>query len=107
MHTQYGAPSDYYFGYGGNGGGARGGPDAGADRPNECKIFVRGLPFKVTGKEIEEFFAPLNCTDIRLGIGFDGRVTGDGMVEFASAQQAAQALAKDRQSIGTRYVEVS
>jgi heterogeneous nuclear ribonucleoprotein F/H len=35
-----------------------------------------------------------------------GRPTGVALVEFASPQDAAAALAKDKQMMGSRYIEV-
>uniref|UniRef100_A0A915EDY9 RRM domain-containing protein n=1 Tax=Ditylenchus dipsaci TaxID=166011 RepID=A0A915EDY9_9BILA len=97
------------YGYGGRGGGygGRGGDPYGpANNASPTKVFIRGLPFRVTGKEIEDFFAPLVCVNIQVGTLGDGRSSGDGIVEFQTPQDANQALAKDRQNIGSRYVEL-
>lgn len=63
---------------------------------------MRGIPFNVTAKEIEDFFSPLTPIDIRTGYYENGRSTGDGYVEFSSIEEAKQALRKDRQNIGSR-----
>ncbi len=39
-------------------------------------------------------------------IAYDGRPTGVAFVEFASAEDAANAMAKDRKMLGSRYVEL-
>ena len=36
----------------------------------------------------------------------DGRPSGVAFVEFASAEEAKAAMIRDRQSMGTRYVEL-
>ena len=74
----------------------------GAPEENYNKIFMRGLPFRVTGQQIMDFFAPLNCVEIKLGYLPDGRTSGDGYVEFASPEEAFEAKQKDRQSINNR-----
>jgi heterogeneous nuclear ribonucleoprotein F/H len=73
---------------------------------NYNKIYLRGLPFRVTGQQISDFFAPLNCVEIKLGYLPDGRTSGDGFVEFGTFEEAHQAKQKDRQSINNRYIEI-
>jgi hypothetical protein len=81
-------------GYGGRGGGQMGyrqsggrdygyggGYDAERPRANPNRIYLRGLPFRVTPSEIEDFFIPLTCVDIRLGLQPDGKASGDGKHE--------------------------
>jgi RNA recognition motif-containing protein len=63
---------------------------------------MRGLPYRVTSREIEEFFAPLQCVEIKVGTNADGRASGDGIVEFSSPQDAQEALKRDRNSIKKR-----
>jgi len=90
------------YGYGGDPYGYE------SERPriNPNKVYMRGLPFRVTPSEIEQFFSPLVCTDIQLGVMHDGRSSGDGFVEFESYGDARQALAKDREKISNRYIEL-
>lgn len=79
----YGSRDGYGGARGGDaygGGGVRGGyEDRTHSAPN--KVFIRGLPFRITAREIEEFFAPLNCVSIMLGWLSDGRASGDGIIE--------------------------
>uniref|UniRef100_A0A914YUB9 RRM domain-containing protein n=1 Tax=Panagrolaimus superbus TaxID=310955 RepID=A0A914YUB9_9BILA len=79
---------------------------SGAPQLNYNKIYLRGLPFRVTGQQISDFFAPLNCVEIKLGYLPDGRLSGDGFVEFGTPEEAHQAKQKDRQSINNRYIEI-
>ncbi|KAH7729530.1 heterogeneous nuclear ribonucleoprotein F [Aphelenchoides avenae] len=90
----------YAAGYGAGGGGGNYG-DVGP-----TKVFMRGLPFRVTFREVEEFFAPIVCVDVKFGVLPDGRASGDGIVEFRTPADAQQALQKDRGSILNRYVEL-
>lgn len=63
---------------------------------------MRGLPYRVTAREIEEFFSPLKCIEIKVGSMEDGRASGDGIIEFESERDAKEALNRDRQSIKSR-----
>ena len=53
----------------------------------------------------EHPYSQISCR-VHLVIAYDGRPTGVAFVEFASAEDAATAMAKDRQSLGSRYVEL-
>ncbi|XP_039614497.1 G-rich sequence factor 1 [Polypterus senegalus] len=74
----------------------------------EAVIRLRGLPFNSTEEDIVQFFEGLQIT--RNGITFvtdeRGRNVGDAFVQFDTAEMADQALLKDRQTIGNRYIEV-
>lgn len=69
---------------------------------SSCDVHMRGVPFRVTSAEIEQFFMPLQCTEIKVGQLEDGRASGDAIVSFNSPMEAHQALGRDRQSIGNR-----
>ncbi|KAH7726927.1 RNA binding protein [Aphelenchoides avenae] len=81
---------------------------AGGDSENvgPTKVFMRGLPFRVSAQEVEQFFAPIVCVDVKFGVRQDGRASGDGVVVFRTAGEARKALEKDRSSIQNRYVEL-
>lgn len=71
---------------------------------NPLKVHMRGLPYRVTAKEIEQFFSPLQIVEIKTGIMEDGRASGDGIVEFNNQVDAQEALSRDKQSIKSRWV---
>lgn len=98
--------SDATYGYGYSGSGYGGGGSQYDSIVGPNKIYMRGLPFRIGIADIERFFAPLVCVEIQLGTMPDGRSSGDGIVEFQSPADARQALAKDRDSIGNRYIEL-
>ena len=50
--------------------------------------------------------APLSHDAIHIVTSLDGRPSGVAFVEFASAEEAKAAMIRDRQSMGTRYVEL-
>uniref|UniRef100_A0AC34QP99 RRM domain-containing protein n=1 Tax=Panagrolaimus sp. JU765 TaxID=591449 RepID=A0AC34QP99_9BILA len=70
------------------------------------KIHVRGLPFRVSASQIMDFFSPLQCVEIKLGYLPDGRASGDGIIEFGSPEDTQEAMRRDRQMIGNRYIEI-
>lgn len=69
---------------------------------------LRGLPFSVKKSEILEFFKDFKVADGKVHIGCrpDGKATGEAYVEFESAEDAKQAMSKDKMMIGSRYVEL-
>ncbi|XP_067850627.1 G-rich sequence factor 1-like isoform X5 [Heptranchias perlo] len=71
-------------------------------------VRLRGLPFSCTAEEINRFFEGLQIVEDGITITKDhrGRNTGDAFVQFASQEIAEQALAKDREMIGSRYIEI-
>lgn len=77
-------------------------------------IRMRGLPYLCTAKQVLEFFEmgnePCHVLDGADGILFvkkpDGRATGDAFVLFAIEADAKKALARHRESIGNRYIEL-
>lgn len=106
-----GGGGDYRGGYddGYGGGGYGGGAGYGGYQDSivgPTKVYMRGIPFRITAAELERFFAPLVCVDIQIGAMPDGRASGDGIVEFQTPADARQALSKDRESIGSRYIEL-
>ena len=71
-------------------------------------VKLRGLPWNVTPEDITAFLAPLNVPagGIHLMNGANGRPSGVAYVELASDGEQAEALAKDKQSIGGRYIDI-
>jgi len=73
-------------------------------------VRLRGLPFNATAELILQFFQGLDIPKTSMGVhlvvGPNGRPNGEAFIEFASEEVADAALAKDRGTIGTRYVEV-
>ncbi|BHF78589.1 Heteroproteinous nuclear ribonucleoprotein H [Sparganum proliferum] len=80
--------------------------------PNESKsmtghaIRMRGLPYSVTPDEIAHFLAPLQPVNIHICYNAAGRPTGEADVDFGSHDEAKEAMKKDREKIGTRYIEL-
>ncbi|XP_032576574.1 heterogeneous nuclear ribonucleoprotein H3 isoform X1 [Drosophila sechellia] len=73
-------------------------------------VKLRGLPYAVTEQQIEEFFSGLEIKTDREGILFvmdrRGRATGEAFVQFESQDDTEQALGRNREKIGHRYIEI-
>ncbi|GMT28510.1 hypothetical protein PFISCL1PPCAC_19807 [Pristionchus fissidentatus] len=80
----------------GGGGGGKGG----------MTIKMRGIPFRASEGDIYEFFAPLRPSSIEMVREASGRPSGEARVEFSSRQEYDDALLKDKQYMGARYVEL-
>uniref|UniRef100_A0A3P8TY04 RNA binding motif protein 12Bb n=1 Tax=Amphiprion percula TaxID=161767 RepID=A0A3P8TY04_AMPPE len=70
-------------------------------------LFLKGLPFTVTEKEVCDFFGGLCVVEIVLLKKRDGSNNGTGLIKFATREDAAEGLQRDRNYIGSRYIEVS
>uniref|UniRef100_A0A8C6M698 RRM domain-containing protein n=1 Tax=Nothobranchius furzeri TaxID=105023 RepID=A0A8C6M698_NOTFU len=69
-------------------------------------VFLNGLPFSVNKREIQDFFGGLLIVEILLLKNFKGLNNGRGFVRFATEQDLIKALKRDREYIGSRYIEV-
>lgn len=71
-------------------------------------IRMRGLPYEATKQDIAAFFEGLDITNngILLTSDYLGRASGEAFVQFASDEHTEKALAKNKQSMGHRYIEV-
>lgn len=70
-------------------------------------VFLKGLPFSVTEMEVRDFFGGLLIDEIVLLKNERGANNGRGLVKFATRQDANEGLKRDREYIGSRYIEVS
>jgi heterogeneous nuclear ribonucleoprotein F/H len=67
---------------------------------------LRGLPFRATPDDIIEFFQEAVIVDISFVETADNRQTGDAYIELLTDESAAACIARNRQLMGTRYIEV-
>ncbi|EFX70109.1 hypothetical protein DAPPUDRAFT_202511, partial [Daphnia pulex] len=85
-------------------------------RSGQVIVRMRGLPYDCTAKQVVEFFESggedvgSTVLDGDSGVLFvkkhDGRATGDAFVMFATEEEGSKALAKHRDIIGSRYIEL-
>ncbi|CAF4135940.1 unnamed protein product, partial [Rotaria magnacalcarata] len=95
-------------------GGSNSEAQAFLQRDGQIIIRMRGLPFDATAKDVIEFFTrgdtPTHVVDGEDGVLFvhypDGRSTGDAFVMVKTENEAAQALLKHKEIMGTRYIEL-
>ncbi|KAL5286621.1 HNRNPH1 family protein [Megaselia abdita] len=73
-------------------------------------VKLRGLPYSVTEEMIEDFFKGLEMKPDREGILIvmdrRGRATGEAFVQFETQEDTEQALKRNRDKIGHRYIEI-
>ena len=69
---------------------------------------MRGLPFTATKGEIYEFFEKYEPVQDSICLTYrsDGRATGEGYIAFAKPDDAKEAMALHRNTMGSRYIEL-
>merc|ERR1719277_2132799 len=86
---------------------SRSGSDSTPDN-DDAVVRLRGLPFGCSKEEVAHFFAGLEIqpNGIQLMLDHQGRCAGDAYVQFASPMLVEQALSKNKEKIGHRYIEI-
>jgi len=69
-------------------------------------VRMRGLPYSATEDDVAQFFEPLTCVKIGIQYNKDGRASGDADVDFASYEEAQEALKKNKAMMQKRYIEL-
>jgi len=69
---------------------------------------MRGLPFSAKQRDILQFFSGFDIVEDSVVFTFksDGRSTGEAYVKFKSSEESKKAMSMNRQSIGSRYIEL-
>ena len=79
--------------------------DSSAPPPSsEFVVKCRGLPWQVLQEDAEVFFADCDLLPQSLLFTFNQR--GEGFAMFSTLEGHRKALAKNRQSMGSRYIEI-
>lgn len=94
--------------------GGEGGANAGAPQAQSALgegfsvIKLRGLPWNVTLEDIHTFLTNITVPQggVHLMNGANGRPSGLAYVELSTEEDQAEALRRDKQSIGGRYIDV-
>ena len=72
---------------------------------SEFCVKLSGVPFKTTEQEVKDFFKGGDApTKIQTIMNEEGRSSGEMLADFASEEAVQQALLKDREYIGSRFV---
>ena len=95
-----------------HGGGGGGGGYTAQDIGDTTILKLRGLPFSVQDDDIVRWFddpalgvSALNSDSVFI-VHEGGKPSGIAFVEFASNQEAQAAMAKNKQTMGNRYIEI-
>ncbi|ELT99751.1 hypothetical protein CAPTEDRAFT_226859 [Capitella teleta] len=86
-------------------GGGKGGMDN-YESTTGHSVHMRGLPFQAAEDDIVEFFKPLAPVNIAIHYMPDGKASGQADVDFATHQEASEAMSRDRESMEHRYIEL-
>jgi hypothetical protein len=73
-------------------------------------VRLRGLPFASSAQDVLQFFKGIEVVGGEAGVIFtctpDGRPAGEAYVELGSGEAKAAALAKHKEKMGSRYIEI-
>lgn len=82
----------------------------GGDQDEGFVVKLRGLPWSATVEDIVSFFDDCNIRNGKNGVHLttsrEGRPSGEAFVEFEDVEDLDKALERDRDHIGSRYIEV-
>ena len=72
-------------------------------------IRLRGLPYSAAAADIEAFLTgcALGEAGVVMAVHRDGRPSGEAFVTFETMEEARQALARDQERIGGRWIGAS
>lgn len=60
---------------------------------------MRGLPFRSTDKDVDDFFRPLRPINVHMLFDDKGRPSGEADVEFSTHNEALEAMEKDKNNM--------
>ena len=69
-------------------------------------VRIRGLSFTTTEQDVYNFFGSLHIAALHVIVDALGRPSGDAYIELESGEDEAAAIARHRQTMGRRYIEV-
>ncbi|KAJ6663923.1 hypothetical protein lerEdw1_008877 [Lerista edwardsae] len=69
-------------------------------------LFVRGMPYSATEDDVHTFFSGLQVDSVIMLKSEDGQQNGDGMVKFATSSDAVKGRQRNREYMGSRFLEV-
>uniref|UniRef100_A0A0B7ASE6 RRM domain-containing protein n=1 Tax=Arion vulgaris TaxID=1028688 RepID=A0A0B7ASE6_9EUPU len=69
-------------------------------------VHMRGLPFQSVEQDVFDFFSPVQPIRCEFEFGDNGRPTGEANVDFATHQEAVEAMKKHKCNMQHRYIEL-
>lgn len=82
-------------------------PAARRDSANDSRVLkLKGLPYTTSEQQVLDFFAGYNVNEVAFVYEPDGRPSGLAFAEFATREEALQALSKNGEYLGDRYVRL-
>ncbi|KAH9495429.1 Heteroproteinous nuclear ribonucleoprotein H [Bulinus truncatus] len=69
-------------------------------------VHMRGLPFQALEQDVFDFFSPIQPVRCEFEFGDNGRPTGEANVDFATHQEAVEAMKKHKCNMQHRYIEL-
>uniref|UniRef100_A0A0B7ASE3 RRM domain-containing protein n=1 Tax=Arion vulgaris TaxID=1028688 RepID=A0A0B7ASE3_9EUPU len=69
-------------------------------------VHMRGLPFQAAEQDVFDFFSPIQPVRCEFEFGDNGRPTGEANVDFATHQEAIEAMKKHKSNMQHRYIEL-
>ena len=69
-------------------------------------VRIRGLSFTTTEQDVYNFFGNLHIAALHIIVDGMGRPSGDAYIELETSEDEAAAIARHRQTMGRRYIEV-
>lgn len=77
------------------------------NRKEENVVYVRGLPYSASEEDIMGFFSPNVPTKIKIKVNqATGQKTGEAYIHFSTKEAVEEAVKKDKDYIGFRYIDV-
>lgn len=76
---------------------------------NDTVVKLRGLPWRVTEKEIGDFFKGLELSEehgVHIHLERSGRASGEAFVQFKTSEDCEKALNRHMETIGHRFIEI-
>ena len=75
-------------------------------RQSAFTLKMRGLPFSAKEEDVRTFFYPLHLVAVRMPLDSQGRPSGRAFVDFSSSVDLQEALRRNRDCMGSRYIEL-
>lgn len=76
------------------------------DEDDDFIVKLRGLPWSATADDISKFLGEEGIRKIHLTLSKEGRPSGEAFVEMETEEDLQRAETKDKEHMGSRYIEV-